>query len=166
MNQKQFLALLEPLQAKLFGFAYRMLRNEEGAKDAVQELTYRLWKKRKKLNTNQNISAYCFQMMHNICIDLIRANQRTERMQGEVLSNIENRKSNIMDHQELIANIRKAVDQLPEKQKAIIELHDFQEFSHQEIAEILKMEVNAVRVNLSRARTKIQAQFKKEEIYE
>ena len=56
-------------------------------------------------------------------------------------------------------------DEFRNKQKEIIELHDFQEFSHQEIAEILDMEINAVRVNLSRARAKIVAQFKKEEIY-
>ncbi|MCK5820318.1 MAG: sigma-70 family RNA polymerase sigma factor [Bacteroidales bacterium] len=166
MNQKQFLALLEPLQPKLFGFAYRMLRNEEGAKDAMQELTYRLWKRRKKLNTNQNISAYCFQMMHNICIDDIRYNKVKELSSRRKPGTDGESPEVALDHQELIANIRKAVDQLPEKQKAIIELHDFQEFSHQEIATILKMEVNAVRVNLSRARSKIQAQFKKEEIYE
>ncbi|MEA1876098.1 MAG: sigma-70 family RNA polymerase sigma factor [Bacteroidota bacterium] len=166
MNQKQFLALLEPLQAKLFGFAYRMLRNEEGAKDAMQELTYRLWKRRKKLNTNQNISAYCFQMMHNICIDEIRYNKVKELSSRQKPRPDGESPEVAQDHQELITRIRKAVDQLPEKQKVIIELHDFQEFSHKEIAEILKMEVNAVRVNLSRARSKIQAQFKKEEIYE
>ncbi|MBT4398468.1 MAG: sigma-70 family RNA polymerase sigma factor, partial [Bacteroidetes bacterium] len=76
MKQKQFLALLNPLEPKLFGFAYRMLRNEEGVKEAMQELRFRLWKKRKDLNTNKNIPAYCFRMMNNICIDTIRHNKK------------------------------------------------------------------------------------------
>ena len=166
MNQKQFLALLEPLQPKLFGFAYRMLRNEEGAKDAMQELTYRLWKRRKKLNTNQNISAYCFQIMNSICIDEIRYNKVKELSSRQKAEPDRKSPEAILDNHELIANIRIAVDKLPVKQKAIIELHDFQDFSHKEISEILKIEINAVRTNLSRARAKIQSQFKKEEIYE
>lgn len=171
MNKKQFLALLEPLQPRLFGFAYRMLHDGEGAKDAMQELIYKLWKKRKELQTNKNISAYCFQAMHNICIDELRKKGRFTEFSDDAekvieklewgMQNAERR----MENAELITRIRKFVGQLPEKQKAIIELHDFQEFNHKEIAEILDMEVNAVRVNLSRARARIVAQFKKEEIY-
>ena len=109
--------------------------------------------------------------MHNICIDefryeesKMRVSSRTERSEDPgphgMLPELD------IERKELIQKIRNVVDQLPGKQKAIIELHDFQEFSHPEIADILDMEVNAVRVNLSRARAKIVAQFKKEEIYD
>ena len=166
MNQKKFLNMLEPLEPKLFGFAYRMLRNGDKVNDAMQELKLRLWNKRKELDTNSNISAYCFKILHNICIDEFRYEETQKmsslRRQG---SPVEQTQTDL-ERKELIQRIRSAVDQLPEKQKAIIELHDFQEFSHPEIAEILDMEVNAVRVNLSRARSKIVAQFKKEEIYD
>ena len=158
--------MLEPLEPKLFGFAYRMLRDEHKVKDAMQELNLKLWNKRKELQDNNNISAYCFKMIHNICIDELRQDEKkrvsSRRMAGpdSVLPEFD------LERKELIQKIRQAVDQLPGKQKAIIELHDFQEFSHSEIAEILDMEVNAIRVNLSRARAKIVAQFKKEEIYD
>ena len=71
----------------------------------------------------------------------------------------------MLGQQELIANIRTFVDQLPGKQKVIVELHDFQDFSYEDIANMLDMEVNAVRVNLSRARARIAAKFRKEEVY-
>lgn len=166
MNQKKFLTMLEPLEPKLFGFAYRMLRDGDKVKDAMQELKLRLWKKRKELDKNSNISAYCFKTLNNICIDEFRfegtQRQSSLRRQGPP---VEQTQLDI-ERKELIQRIRSAVDQLPGKQKEIIELHDFQEFSHPEIAEILDMEVNAVRVNLSRARAKIVAQFKMEEIYD
>ena len=187
MKQKQFLALLNPLEPKLFGFAYRMLRNEEGVKEAMQELRFRLWKKRKDLNTNKNIPAYCFRMMNNICIDTIRHNKKMinssqspyDEMEQSSWNEAENsishnrrKQGHISEHpevvlgqQELIANIRTFVDQLPGKQKVIVELHDFQDFSYDEIANMLDMEVNAVRVNLSRARARIAAKFRKEEVY-
>jgi len=167
MNQKKFLELLEQLEPKLFGFAYRMLRDGDKVKDAMQELNLRLWNKRNELKENSNISAYCFKIMHNICIDEYRYEESQRRV-----SSLRRQGSDgalpeqDLERKELLQRIRTVVDQLPDKQKAIIELHDFQDLSHAEIAEILEMEVNAVRVNLSRARAKIVAQFKKEEIYD
>lgn len=162
--------MLEPLEPKLFGFAYRMLRDGDKVKDAMQELILRLWNKRKELDANSNISAYCFKIMHNICIDELR-NEAKLRVSSRTKQSEDPGPNSVLpelnlENKELIQKIRKVVDQLPSKQKTIIELHDFQEFSHPEIAEILDMEVNAVRVNLSRARAKIVAQFKKEEIYD
>ena len=175
MKKYLFLNLLETLEPKLFGFAYRMLRDEEQVKDALQELMLRLWKKRKELKEDQNISAYCFRTLNNICIDTIRHNSRyvtQSQLPKDELERSSRRKSGpngvhmsiAQEHKELINNIRKAVSKLPQKQRTIIELHDFQEFSHKEIAEMLEIEENAVRTNLSRARAKIQAQFKKEDI--
>ncbi len=171
MNQKKFLAMLEPLEPKLFGFAYRMLRDEHKVKDAMQELNLKLWNKRKQLNTNSNISAYCFKVMHNICIDEFRYEESKLKVSSRTKRSGDPGPDGVLleldiERRELVEKIRKAVDQLPGKQKAIIELHDFQELSHSEIAEILDMEVNAVRVNLSRARAKVVAQFQKEEIYD
>ena len=162
--------MLEPLEPKLFGFAYRMLRDGDKVKDAMQELKLRLWKKRKELDTNSNISAYCFKILNNICIDEFRYDESQREVSSQKKQSEDPGAGGPLpeldiERKELIQRIRKAVDQLPGKQKEIIELHDFQEFSHQEIAEILDMEINAVRVNLSRARAKIVAQFKKEEIY-
>ncbi len=104
--------------------------------------------------------------MHNICIDVLRS-RRSEPLsslgkQGPASENAEH----LIGLKDTISHIRTAVAKLPIKQRTIIELHDFQEFSYDEIADVLDMEVNAVRVNLSRARAKIVAQFKKEEIYE
>jgi len=166
MKQSKFLDLLEPLRPKLFGFAFRMLRDQDAAKDALQELSMRLWTKRKELKTNKNIPAYCFRTMNNICIDELRRLQKTEASIPKSREPFYTSPDISIEHKELINHIRQAVDLLPEKQKAIIELHDFQDFNYTEIAEILDMEVNAIRVNLSRARAKIVAQFRKEEIYD
>lgn len=159
MTEKQFLALLEPMQSGLFGFAFRMLRDQDDAQDALQELTYRLWKKRKQLKTNQNIRSYCFTAMNHICIDTLRKREPETGIQES-----SDHGSRITDHEngDLVQRIREAVNQLPYKQRVIIELHDFQEFTYPEISAMLNMEVNAIRTNLSRARAKLAKQFEKE----
>lgn len=169
--------MLEPLEPKLFGFAYRMLRDGHKVKDAMQEMYLRLWNKRKELKTNKNISAYCFKTMHNICIDELRTNVRKSesfprRREPHVDGVPFDHESQVdapsldLEKKEMLQRVRTAVDQLPPMQKAIIELHDFQELTYPEIAEVLDMEINAIRVNLSRARARIVARFKKEEIYD
>ena len=54
--------------------------------------------------------------------------------------------------------ILKYINELPEKQRLVIHLKDVEEHEVSEIAEILEMEENAVRVNLMRARQKVKAQ--------
>jgi len=169
ITQKQFLDLLKPLQSGLFGFAYRMLQNREDAKDALQELIYRLWKKRKELKQNENIRSYCFTMMHHLCIDQLRqrshaGNHRETVLQNPVPEPVAQNPG--YETTDLINHIRKEVHNLPYKQRVIIELHDFQEFNYAEIAKIMDMGVNAVRVNLSRARAKVALKFEKEKYHE
>ena len=53
------------------------------------------------------------------------------------------------------------INQLPEKQKAVIHLKDVEEYEVSEISEMLEMEENAVRVNLMRARQKVKEQIQK-----
>ena len=54
-----------------------------------------------------------------------------------------------------IENVRKIMEQLPEQQRMIIELRDVEGYSYEEIEKILDININTIRVNLSRARKRI-----------
>lgn len=164
ITQKEFLGLLEPMKPALFGFAFRMLGNGEDAKDALQELIYRMWKKRKKLNEQKNIKSYVFTAMHHLCIDELRRRKKSFNI-DEVVDEIPAFAGMTTYVADLVEHIRQEVKRLPYKQRVIIELHDFQEFTYDEIAKMMEMEVNAVRVNLSRARARVAEKFKKEMEY-
>jgi len=57
------------------------------------------------------------------------------------------------------------MDHLPDRQRVILELRDFQDFDYEEIAKMMNMTVNAVRVTVARSRASISAQMKKEISY-
>jgi RNA polymerase sigma-70 factor (ECF subfamily) len=69
------------------------------------------------------------------------------------------------ENSDLIRQIRIAMDNLPPKQKVILELRDFQDFEYEEIAKMMDMTVNAVRVTVARSRATISEKMKKEISY-
>lgn len=167
MYQKAFLDLIEPLKPRLFGFAYRMLRNREDAKDAMQDLMMKLWNNRKTLETKGNIKTYCFTALYHDCIDRLRKRSRFRLVTGSDLIEIQDtvRIDRDFENSDLIRQIREAMDNLPYKQKVILELRDFQEFDYEEIAKMMDMTVNPVRVTVARSRASISEKMKKEISY-
>lgn len=167
MHPKTFLDLIEPLKPRLFGFAYRMLRNREDAQDAMQELLIKLWNNRDKLEINGNIRTYCFTVLYRDCIDRLRKRNQFRIVSGPDEIEVEDILdiSRDFENSDLVRQIRAAMDELPYKQKVILELRDFQEFDYEEIATMMNMTVNAVRVTVARSRASISEKMKKEISY-
>ena len=65
-----------------------------------------------------------------------------------------------------VSQIHMTISTLPERQKAIIQMRDIEQMDYDEISEIMQMNVNAIRVNLSRARKAIRDQLIKKHEYE
>ena len=167
MHQKAFLELIEPLKPRLFGFALRVLRNREDARDAIQDLIMKLWNNRNTLETKGNIKTYAFTVLYHDCIDRLRKQNRFRLVTGSDLIEIRDDRNMDLDfeNRDLIRQIREAMDNLPYKQKVILELRDFQEFDYEEIAKMMDMTVNAVRVTVARSRASISEKMKKEVSY-
>lgn len=167
MHQKVFLDLIEPLKPRLFGFAWRMLRNREDARDAMQDLLLKLWNNRKTLETSGNIKTYAFTALYHDCIDRLRKRNRFRLVTGSDLMEIKDhvKIDRDLENSDLIRQIRVAMDNLPPKQKVILELRDFQDFDYEEIARMMGMTVNAVRVTVARSRASITELMKKEISY-
>jgi RNA polymerase sigma-70 factor (ECF subfamily) len=144
-----------------------MLRDREEAKDAIQELLLKLWKNRKTLEAKGNIKNYAFTALYHDCIDRLRMQNRYRLVNGsellEVRDNIQIDRD--FENSDLIRQIREAMDRLPHKQKIILELRDFQDFDYEEIAAMMNMTVNAVRVTVARSRASISETMKKELSY-
>jgi RNA polymerase sigma factor (sigma-70 family) len=57
--------------------------------------------------------------------------------------------------------IKKLINQLPDLQRTVMYLRDIEQLSYDEIAETTELQINAIRVNLSRARKKVRDEFLK-----
>lgn len=157
MNQERFKATVFIHKDKLYRLARRILVSDDEAFDVVQDILMKLWEKRNDLTEIQNMEAYAMQMVNNECISRLRKH--------EVRENFKNQQPNEFSTEHRVEDLKPVIleyiNQLPEKQRAVIHLKDVEEYELKEIAEALQMDDTAVRVNLTRARKKVKEQLTK-----
>ena len=140
----------------LYGYAIRFLRNEEDAKDIVQDVFEKLWLNRKKVEA-QKAKSWMFTTAHNAMINFATRKGRVQ-LTDEV-ANFEKQKESVNKF-ESNQVVDRAVSILPPTQKAVILLRDLEGYSYKEIGEILGLNDSQVKVYLFRARKKIKKQLK------
>lgn len=163
MIARDFKMNILPVSKKLLRFATYFLKDEDEAKDAVQDVFLKLWQKRDELEKIENIEAYAMQMTKNRCLDAIRTN-RTVAISSETDRKMKEESVDVLlqvEFSESATQIKKLIDKLPDLQRSVMYMRDIEQFSYDEIAEATALQINAIRVNLSRARKKVRDEFLK-----
>ena len=164
MTRTDFSELVQQLSRKLYGYAFRILRNQEEAEDAVQEIFIKLWKMKGKLVEYISIDALAITMTKNYCIDQIRKQKNIyneepgAQVYHQMTSPSPHEQMESLESNEIIYKI---IDKLPEIYKVMIRLRDIEGFSYEEIAEKTNHNINTLRVTISRARRIIRDEYKK-----
>jgi RNA polymerase sigma factor (sigma-70 family) len=157
MTAEAFKENILPLNRKLLGFANHFMKDMDDAKDIVQEIYIKLWNMRNQLDKYNSVEALAMRMTRNLCLDKIKL-KKTVPLTGNLKEDKENIDLDKEQYKELniaVKRVKKAINLLDEPQKSIIQLRDIQGYDYEEIAQILNMNVNTIRVSLSRARKKI-----------
>lgn len=158
MDTATFNHLIQQVSDKIFRLARSVLKDEEKAKDAVQELNLKLWEKNQALENVENKQAYVIRSMRNLCLDIIRK-EREEYLLDENLQYDAPDPYHEIEKKDMVARISCMIDRLPELQRSVMRLRDVEEMEISEIAYIMCLTENAVSVNLSRARKSIREQI-------
>lgn len=156
MTQTEFLNIVMPFKDKVFRLAKRLLVSTEEAEDATQEVLLKLWNNKKKIQEYKNVEAFSMTMTKNFCYDKLKSKQAQNLK--IVHSNYEEKGTSLQKQVELndsVDWVSRIIEDLPEQQRAIIQLRDIEEYDFDEIAKMLNMNNTAVRVTLSRARKAI-----------
>jgi RNA polymerase sigma-70 factor (ECF subfamily) len=168
MNPEEFKIQVLPLKNKLYRLALRLLGKVEEAEDSVQDTLLKLWTKKDELENFQSVEAFAMTVTRNLCLDKIKSKAfQVERLPDQPISiSVQNDPSEVMEYADMAGLIRRIVDELPEQQRSILQMRDIEEMEYEQIAEVLQMNVNAIRVNLSRARKKVRDTVLKIQGYE
>lgn len=140
--------------------------NSETAEDVVQDVLLKVWDNRSKYKI-ENPEAWCMRLTRNLCIDHIRSKKGYHLSIEEAYDQSDSATGpyKTLENSEEMAEIRRIMDQLPLKQKEVVMLRDLMEYSYQEIAKVLQIELNDVKVNIYRARQKIKNELIKRHQY-
>ncbi len=164
MTKTDFNNLVITLGRKLYGYAYRILREKEGSEDAAQEVFVKLWKMNMELANYESVEALAVTMVKNYCIDQIRKQKYFEPADSISFSlyhDSEPSPQEKLESSETTAIMHRIINGLPETYREIIQLRDIEELSYEEIAVKTGLNINTLRVNLSRARKSVRDEFNK-----
>ena len=156
MTSEEFKIELMPLKDKLFRFAASILSDVDEAEDVVQDTFLKLWSKREKLGEVRNIEAFAMTTTRNLSLDRIKSfHHKTIRMEEKTDIPSDKGLDELLEERDSTARAKKIIEKLPETQRTVMHLRDVEELELSEIAETMGMNLNAVRVNLSRARKSV-----------
>ena len=162
MKQISFRNDVLPLKNILYRLALRITLNREEAEDIVQETLIKVWNRRDSWEEIDSIEAFSLTTCKNLALDHLKKASRisdslekaVEERQDAGLSPLEQ-----AQQQDKLAHIKRLVDSLPEKQRSCMQLRDFEGKSYKEIARILELSEEQVKVNIFRARQAIKQKF-------
>ena len=161
MTAEEFKRLILPLKHKLFRYALSFLPNEAEAKDVVQEVMIKCWEEVKRPQGIQKLEAWCMTVLRNRCLDRLKKKGRNYLpiMEQYDLCSPEADPLRKTENQEVAQRIREIIARLDAKQREVITLRDVEGYSFKEIAALMKIKENHVRVLLHRARTQVKTQL-------
>lgn len=161
MQEISFRNDILPLKDKLFRLALRITFNRAEAEDVVQETMIRVWNKRDEWTQFGSIEAYCLTVARNLAIDRSeKKDARTVELtaEAEETSDVSGPYERLVN-KERMTLIHRLINKLPEKQRLIMQLRDIEGKSYKEIAALLHLTEEQVKVNLFRARQKVKQRF-------
>lgn len=161
MTLQEFTYQLTAIKDKLFRFSQRIVGDQETAEDVVQEVVIKLWNQRDKRGEYQNLEAYCMRLTKNLSIDKTRAKHQQNVSLEQAPTPVQQSHTPYQQaaHNDTLQHIARYMQQLPEKQRLVMQLRDVEGMDYKSIADVLEMPLAQVKVNLFRARKTIRQQL-------
>ena len=167
MTTDEFKNKVIPVKDKIFRLARRILDNTQDAEDIVQEVFVKMWSKDIDVSSLKNIDAFMMVIAKNLCLDKIRAGgQQKVEMNDLNISINTTTPHKMLEMKDEVTGIHQIIRHLPLMQQMIVQMRDIEGLEFDEMEEILNINANAIRVNLSRARKAIRDQLIKKHAYE
>jgi RNA polymerase sigma-70 factor (ECF subfamily) len=158
-DDASFAALLERYRAPVIHFIYRMVQSQHIAEELAQDVFLRVYRARKGYEPNAKFTTWLFRIATHIALNAIR-DGRSERG-VESMDDADAQRGELPDRRRTIeqamledarlAEVRRAVQALPAKQRAAVLMHKYQELDYAQIARVLGCSESAVKSLLFRA---------------
>ena len=157
-----------PLKDALYRLALRITLSHEEAQDIVQDTLIKVWDKRESWNEIESIEAFSITICRNLALDRIKKHDNLNDSLEERQTDSPDTSSTPFEdtlQQDRIELVRNLVNALPEKQRSCMQLRDFEGKPYKEIAKILGISEEQVKVNIFRARQMVKERFQKYDNY-
>ena len=152
-RREAFDVIVERHRRAVYQVCYRFVGNHEDASDLAQEAFLRAWRGLKNFKGQAALSTWLYRIAVNACLNRVAARKPdAEPLEPDqfIDTQTEDPRSGLL-RVERAAAVRRAISELPDKQRATLILRTYHELSHQQIADILGSSVGAVKANFFHA---------------
>lgn len=154
-----------PLKNRFYRLALRVLQNHMEAQDVTQETLIRLWKRIGTLESASEAEALGVTICQNLSLDTLkRAGRDYQTLDADTDNSIEVEGGTTplenLTRQERHQMLLNKINALPLRQKNVLQLRDIEGHSYKEIASLLQLSEEQVKVTLFRARQALKQSLK------
>jgi RNA polymerase sigma-70 factor (ECF subfamily) len=164
-----FGVLLEKHRSSVVHFLYRMVQNSAVAEELAQEVFLRVYRSRATYEPTAKFTTWLFRIATHLALNSLRDN-KNERLQDRLdddssemparqVSDSRPSVEQRMVYQAKLAEVRSAIAALPDKQRAAVLMHKYEEMEYSQIAKVLNCSESAVKSLLFRAYEALRARL-------
>ncbi len=157
-----------PLKDVLYRLALRITLKHEEAEDIVQDTLIKVWNKRDDWDNIESIEAFSLTVCRNLALDHVKhkgnLNESLDSVRIDALDKSYTPYEKMLQ-KDRMQLVRRLVDTLPEKQRSCMQLRDFEGKPYKDIAAIMGITEEQVKVNIYRARQTIKQKYQQIEDY-
>ncbi len=175
-EESAFEQLVRSTSGRLLATARRLLRNEDDARDAVQSAFIRAFQSLSRFREESRLSTWLHRILVNEALMRLRSRAKREEESIETLLpafvadghqardtvDWSEAADEALERAETAALVRSRIDQLPETYRNVLIMRDIEEMSNAEIAAMLGVSANVVKVRVHRARQALRALLERE----
>ena len=163
----EFWEIYDQYYAKVRKFILALVKDEWVGDDLTQETFLRIQNSLSNLKDPSRLSSWIFRIAYNLCQDHFRQLKRLRKEERIDQEEMEDFKEALiqkgpdiqkeLEQRQMGECVQNQINLLPEYPRMVLLLYDIMEFSHQEVADILGVTVENVKVRLHRARKKLKS---------
>ena len=171
VQEKGFKQIFECFYPRLWHFVKEYIKDEDDAKDILQNVFMTLWEKRNSLKADTNLNAYLYALAKSQCLNHLKhlkvVNEYAKATQVEMQEAFVNCYAiNSFDPEQtdiesMERTVEKAIQELPEQCRKVFELHRYDGLKYKDIAKKLDLSVKTVEAHISNALRLLRIALKK-----
>ena len=161
MDAREFKQRFMPHYKLLYRVAYQMTANAQDAEDLLQDMYLKLWQKRDSLSDEAMKESYLVKMIRNLFLEqhrIKRLDTSTELKEADSPPD-EQSLDHQIDAKDETSRIESLINELPERDARIIQMHLIEERSYEEIEQNTGLSKGNIRIIVMRTRQKLKQQF-------
>jgi len=164
-----FGVLLDKHRSSVVHFLYRMVLNQAVAEELAQEVFLRIYRSRSTYEPTAKFTTWLFRIATHLALNALRdgkyeklKDRLDEDIEGAPVRQVSDKRPNVeqvMVYEARLGEVRRAVSMLPEKQRAAVLMHKYEEMEYSQIARVLSCSESAVKSLLFRAYETLRARL-------